>query len=299
MLKSIKITDRESHANTILEFHPGFNVVWGETDTGKSAIREALDWVRTNRPLRSSYISHWAEYASVLLTFPEGAVRRTKNKKGSINEYFIIGAEKPEKAIGTGVPDPVSKLINMSNINVQPQSEQPLVLSSTTELAKRITTIVGLDLVTTSISNLNKELRTSQGKIKSEEFNLEKYRTELTELPDIGKGEKLVHEAEQAEKEFRRDAKINSDLLKLVLQYQNAQEALEQMPDPKEIGSKFIEAGVAIEQIDLLGPLVSKIKTTIQIIDEIKEVKNEIIKLDKEIEDTFGDICPLCLQEIT
>ena len=48
LIEAIEITNFQSHANTVLEFHEGVNVIKGTSGHGKSAIIRALEWLLTN-----------------------------------------------------------------------------------------------------------------------------------------------------------------------------------------------------------------------------------------------------------
>ena len=82
MLKSLKIRNFESHRNTQLNFHPGVNVIVGESDQGKTAILRALEWVLFNRPLGEDIKSNWLEDINtyVQVEFDDGILKRKRTK---------------------------------------------------------------------------------------------------------------------------------------------------------------------------------------------------------------------------
>jgi len=45
MINSLTIQNFQSHKNTTLEFDNGINIIIGQSDSGKTAIIRALNWV--------------------------------------------------------------------------------------------------------------------------------------------------------------------------------------------------------------------------------------------------------------
>ena len=48
--KYLHLINFQSHLNTVIELHPGLNILVGESDQGKTAIIRALRWLFYNEP---------------------------------------------------------------------------------------------------------------------------------------------------------------------------------------------------------------------------------------------------------
>lgn len=140
MLKRIEISGFQSHENSVLDLHPGVNVILGETDSGKTAILRALNWVCFNRPLGSSFARKDSKTCKVLLETDRGSCSRERRK--GLNGY-TVGADKFEE-IGSSVPDQLSSVIHLEDINIQAQlSPSYLVGNSSGQISKTVSEILG------------------------------------------------------------------------------------------------------------------------------------------------------------
>ena len=84
MIKKLHIRNFQSHKDSRLIFSDGVNVIVGNSDSGKSAILRALNWVITNRPSGDSYISNWGGPTYVIVETEEGTVIRERGKRIAI-----------------------------------------------------------------------------------------------------------------------------------------------------------------------------------------------------------------------
>ncbi len=56
MIKSAKLINFQSHIDSLLEFHSGVNSITGQSDSGKSSILRAINWVIHNKPSGDAFI---------------------------------------------------------------------------------------------------------------------------------------------------------------------------------------------------------------------------------------------------
>jgi len=155
MIESIRIKNFQSHEDTILRFSSGVNVIVGSSDSGKSAILRAMIWVAQNRPSGDSFMSWGQKETSVTLGVDHLQV--TRSKGSSKNEYRIEGQEMDQvfTAFGQDVPDDISRILGIEDLNIQRQMDAPFLLSdSSGEVARRLNSVVNLDKIHTSLSNI-------------------------------------------------------------------------------------------------------------------------------------------------
>ena len=60
MIQSIRLINFQSHKDSFIEFSPNDTVLIGTSNSGKTAVLRALDWILKNRPLGTSFIRHGA-----------------------------------------------------------------------------------------------------------------------------------------------------------------------------------------------------------------------------------------------
>ena len=136
MISLLKIQNFQSHRRTVLKFGKGVNAIVGRSHSGKSAVLRALRWVSNPRVAGTWFRSHWGGLTKVMLKTGEGVrVFRTRGK--SKKDYFL----NKEKlgAVGTHDDNPVSRALNMNELNWQLQFDRPFLLDcSPGEVASKL-----------------------------------------------------------------------------------------------------------------------------------------------------------------
>lgn len=125
MIESVKLKNFQSHKENTFSFTKGVNAIVGPSDSGKTAILRALRWLIWNRPLGDAFRSDWGGDTEVTVTVDGQLITRYKhdNKHG-----YKIG-KIDLKAIGTDVPEEVSTILNIDEINLQQQFDKTISIS--------------------------------------------------------------------------------------------------------------------------------------------------------------------------
>jgi AAA15 family ATPase/GTPase len=200
MIKSLHIKNFQSHKNTNLFFHPGVNVIIGESDTGKSAILRALSWLVRNKVDDKSFRSNWGGKTDVEVKFEDGnEVSRTQDKN---NCYYLMnpntGIDEEYKAFRSDIPEDIVEVLNMDVLNMSYQFDPPFLLSdSPGEVAKTLNKIADLNDIDTSIANIRKMVLANSREISGLEFQLEELNKSKETLSFLSEMEKDVTELEQ------------------------------------------------------------------------------------------------------
>jgi DNA repair protein SbcC/Rad50 len=257
MIKSLKIQNFESWENAEINFHPGINILVGESDKGKSGIIRALKLAFQNRPQGFNYRSDFLEDKKAMTSVETvlinenstDTVIRQRNLSGT-NEYLLNG--KPLVALRTDVPTEISEVTKMSEINIQGQhpTEQYFLLSERPGyVAKEFNKVSNLEIMDDAISEINSQVRTA----KAEEKVIQK---------EIDTKKQLIKENEWLPKALKFTEKL---------------EGLESNIQDKE------------EELDEIISLVQKIKSTEQKLKQYKDVSNAL-KMVKKISDLNSEI---------
>ena len=190
MLQSISLQNFQSHKKSILEFHKGINVITGPSNNGKSSILRALYWAIYNRPSGDSYVSHWnrdkndkpIKSTKVTVINDNGTIERRKgfikadDKQKVFNGYIVN--DNYLEAIGQDVPDEVTKLFNIDNVNIQKQMDAPFLLSeSAGEVARFFNQTIRLDLIDKILAKAEskrREANKDKSRLESEQVQIEK-----------------------------------------------------------------------------------------------------------------------------
>ena len=110
---------------TSFEFSPGVNAIIGRNDGGKSTILAAISWVVFGRPAGNTVMS-WNEEKDtfVRLYFADGAfVERSRVKEINFYHYSFQNNDPQElRAMGQTVPEEITSLLQLQDINFQGQA---------------------------------------------------------------------------------------------------------------------------------------------------------------------------------
>ena len=79
MIDYIHLINFRSYKDTLLEFHPGVNVIIGENDIGKTNVIRGIDLVANNHPRGDDYVSDWGGDLNVTLGVDNKEVGRFRN----------------------------------------------------------------------------------------------------------------------------------------------------------------------------------------------------------------------------
>lgn len=166
MLKQLAIQNFQSHQATTVVFGRKLTCVCGPSNQGKTAILRALGWIINNRPRGSGFIRNGSDDACVTLTLDDGrTVTRRRDRKGRINEYQVGG--ETLTALGADVPEQVTNLLGLADINVSNQLAQHfLLLDPPGQIAKTINEAVHLERAEAVVDRASAKVREVKALVK-------------------------------------------------------------------------------------------------------------------------------------
>jgi DNA repair exonuclease SbcCD ATPase subunit len=191
-IKSIEITNFQSHKNSRISFENGLNVICGPSDNGKSAIIRALKWVLYNEPKGTDFITQGENSCRVSITLSDGTIV-TRERSGGKNIYRLSnqdGNETTFEGFGTDIPPEILNAhgiirlhIDSSSsqcINIADQLEAPFLISQPGSVkAKAIGKLVGVNVIDEAIKELGKEISSIQSQERNIQTELEAIKEQL------------------------------------------------------------------------------------------------------------------------
>lgn len=231
MISKLKLKSFQAHKSSELEFCNGVNAIIGESDEGKTSIIRALYWAGQNKPAGGDFISSFSKRGECSATIEIDGNEITRLKNKSKNEYRIN--EQPFKALGKGgIPEEVSSILKMDELNFQNQMDSPFLLSSSSgEVAKYLNNIVNLNVIDESLRKINSKVNDYNKDIASKESDIESNKAELETYKWIDQAEKELNDLESINTEYETKKTDNRILADLLNDIDDLLEELEQFKD--------------------------------------------------------------------
>lgn len=279
MIKSVEIKNFESHKDTHLEFIQGVNIIYGESEQGKSAIFRAILWVITNRPLGSAFRSHWGGETSVKIETDDCFVSRITDKGNRYVLEYKDGRKFEFEAVAKqGVPIEISNALGIKPINIQTQFDNHFLLPplSPGEIARQINQYIDLDIIDTTISNSTSSIKEIKRKLAALNTEAEARKIGLNEYSTLEDEEELLNNLEK----LQRRIGITEDSITLL---EETISKLDNIEFEFESYAFIPEAEEALERLELTNNrciLLTTEKVKIEeIIKQCKYIDENIKKL--------------------
>lgn len=264
MIKTLKTKNFECWKKIELSFSPGVNIICGPSDQGKSSIIRMIEYLCFNKPsgtsFRSDFLTDKKESTLVEGVFKdkkEVTISRERNLT-SKNEYRINN--KSFVALRTDVPNEVSQITKMTDVNIQsqhPNDQYFLLTKKPGQVAKELNKVSGLEIMDKAMSDINSQVREANSELKIYQKEIE---TTKSYLEETSWAEKAIKEKE-----------------KLIQEKQTIYKLQEQIDDLELIITK-------IQKIDTLLQKSKNIPKALKTLQELETQKQEISDIAKKKE---------------
>lgn len=294
VLKRLIVKNFQKHKSKTIDLDPYITIFSGPSSVGKSSLIRALKWISLNhQPV--NFARRGQDDCEGILEFDEYTVKRRKNKK--VNEYYLN--ESIYKAFGARkVPEDIEKILNIGHINFTHQLDGPFWFDiSPGEVSKKLNEIIKLDVIDTSLSKASSSVKETKIAVKLSEERLKKTKEQkksLTWVVDLN--DDLVF-LEEKHKELdgvqNKITKCFDYLLSLnncQTKHQNYSKSLEEW---EVLLSKYPYK--TVEKTDKLEKFSLKLK---ELEERLVLAKEEEEKIEKQLNDNKGIVCPTCGQEV-
>lgn len=302
-LKSLGIVNFLNHKELLVEFCPGFNVIAGASDSGKSAILRAISWIWQNNPTGDA-IKNWdagkAELVCGEMTFedPETNLQESiiKERIGSTSSYTLSTLPEPLSVVGRNVPLEALELINFSDLNFKGQHDPYLFSLSSGELAKKINELVGLSDIDVSLKNLNSKASTVKKDCERTSSEIEGLGQDIEKMSylkalevDIAEIEGLESQTKSSVDRLNALNKIIGDIKSIQGEIDHNQTILEADAPAQEIQKLLSEWKDKVTRRITISTLIGSIEK----ISESIKTEESWMEADKPCKELFGSIVAL------
>jgi chromosome segregation ATPase len=289
MLEELRIKDFQCHEKMRVQFDPHITAIVGPSDVGKSSLLRALRWVSMNRPTGDSFIREDSGGCWVGLKVDGKKVTRQRGK--SDNKYTL--GNKEFRAFGTDVPEPITSLLNLGEVNFQGQHSAPYWFDlSAGEVARRLNEIVDLSAIDDVLMRLSALLRQANSVVKVTKSRLGVARENRKKLGFV-----LAMNAELKGVERTQDAIGEARVKQIKLEHyiDDVKEAKRKaeltVPDFSPLKSMRKQLVKMVETKNQLWRLVGRARVRTEKVDKLKA---ELARKMKAFKLEVGDTCPLC-----
>lgn len=209
MIDKIELHNFQCHKTLLLELDKVTTLV-GPSDSGKTAVLRAIDWVCFNRGRTALLLRRGAETVSAVLHVDGHRVTRTTDG----NAYYVD--RTLFNAIGRNIPNEVLSLLKMSEDNVQRQHDYLFWFTATgSTLVSNLNRVVDLtkleSWVKTGVSK-ERQFKERANYLSKRQAELDEERTSLKNYRDID-ADLVVLEQECAEIDDKQARKVALDTL--------------------------------------------------------------------------------------
>ena len=288
MIKQLVIKNFQSHKNSVLEFVPGVNIIVGTSDSGKSAILRALRWVVWNRPTGNAFRSYWGGDTQVSVHLYDGDI--IVRGKGKQEEYYLNDIQF--KAFRTEVPSEIKSVLNIGEINLQQQLDQPFLLTlSPGEVAQKFNKIARLDQIDKGISNIQKMTRAASTELKFVKGEISDLQEELKKYDFVEDMERETEALSDLSDNLHKIGKSINDLDVVIKAYEEYKEQIKEVTKLTELEDKVNSLVGILDEMESLGTDIENLtgiltisKTTKIAISKTSHIINLTPKVDLSIQ---------------
>lgn len=297
MLKQIKGTNFQTHSEVNLQFHPGVNVITGQSEAGKSAILRLIRWVALNKPSKKSIVKKGEKLTTGKLVFDNGTVAKKRDRDVTT---FTVN-DTTLKAVRSSVPEEISEITNIDDRNIQTQHNPYfLLVKSPGDIAKELNELAGLSVIDKLFSSINGELRKTKVEL-----------TTITELiPNVQEELQNFSDIQMLEKKVTLFGKLLTTQKQYEQELQSIKEVIEDLEDidnEKRKNDKRLLYGEsidrALQRINRLTEIQKEHKSISLIIDDLEDILSQINEANKQAETQLArkqklmqnvTECPIC-----
>lgn len=296
MLKSLELKNFQSHVHSVIEFCPGTNAIVGTSDSGKSSIIRALNWLIFNRPRQhkayKNYLAGKKDEYSVKGTFDNGWVQRFKTPKE--NSYRVSTQKEPLAAIRTDVPDEAQAIMGMSDVNLQSQHAPYFLLDNNqykpSAVASAFNEIAGLEVMDECSAEVAKMVRQLSGQEKQLDKDIDITTEQLEELDWVPQADIQIKKLSALEQTITA---VQSELQAIQALVQNAetvQQQLSALPDVNTVKTLCATLSKHDKRIHLKQTKINALTTLCTTYDTTDTALRKIRSVNKEIKAVSSNV---------
>lgn len=305
-LQRLKIKNFQSHQSTELELVDGINIITGLEDSGKTALLRAVNWLRTNRPSSDGFKFNKDKSLTteVEARFADGL--KIKHSKGkSSSEYSIApyistnGSSSSSEAtftkVGAQVPEQVIERLQIDEINIQEQFDQPyLVWLTSGELANVFNRLSGMQRFDEWQSEVSAGIKAANAGIKTAAKDIDTCQEQMAQFEKLPEVKKLIAEIEQLDKKIASAGKDFNRLRQIEADIKSADASLKKLAASEE---EIVAALAVVAEIRELDRKINSVNNHLGTLEEAARLETLVGLAEEELQTTISSYTELLSKE--
>ena len=295
MIESISLSNFRLHKHLEIFFDKNLTCIVGRSYSGKSTVLRALRWVCLNKPAGTSMIRWGAKQAKVTLKVDGNIITRIRGKGKNLYLLTTAEGEKHKYAsFGNDVPDRISKILNLSEVNFQNQHSLPFWFGESSGIvAKKLNKIVNLEIIDRTLSNLTSTRNKAKSslEISKERFlNIQQRKRELSFVGEMKEEWKNVQRLQKEMVDAEYAVVTLESCLSTCLEYQEIAKQT-RPPSYDFVIENWRRYSDLNDECALLNLAIENAKDRRK---RANNLKSEADKWNKELKKAQKGKCPLC-----
>jgi exonuclease SbcC len=275
MLKKLQLINFQGHKKSTIVFSPRITGIIGLSLAGKTSIVRGIKFVKDNRPLKFRFHSHFAPKGSateVILDFDDSTITSKKTTKTHI---YQIDDQQPLRKFGKGVPIEVTEILNIDDINIQYEWDDPfLIRGSHPEIARAISRAVNTDVIEKAISKIKKEKNILTHERRFTKADVEEKSTRLESLAALDDIEPLIKRAKKIGKAIDKLGEEFDELEKMKIDIEKTQNKINKTKN-------MLKAKPLLNQAEDIDAEIENLKTEKSDLEQIGTITSWINVAEK------------------
>lgn len=217
MLEKLTIVNFQAHKRLEINFDKHITTVVGPTDSGKSSVIRALNWIGKNDIRGDQFIKYGEKETQVSLVVDNKTITRIKSNKE--NKYLLD--EKVFDAVSTNVPPEIAKVLNLASCNFQSQHDSCFWLNdSPAEVSRQLNSVINLEIMDEVMAEVNVSLKRKKTEDDITKEKIKKIRDELVKTDYIFELDENLVDIEKANKSLELLEKTTNSINALVTEFE-------------------------------------------------------------------------------
>jgi DNA repair protein SbcC/Rad50 len=308
VIKSIKIRNFQTLANLEFELSKGICVFSGPSDSGKTSVIRALNWLIDNRPNGFDFRRDPRKDGSgkkplakdigteCSVVIEEGEITRLRNELSGEKGFngYILPDDSEREALKGEVPEEISRLLGISRYNVQMQHDPIFMLSdSPGEVARKINEITKLDTIDIVRKRCDGIISEAKSQIAFIDDKIQDEKEQIEGLAYIDNANVRVCELEQLDKKANEiDARIQV-IEKIIGEIESIDNDVYVLEDLLSFDKEIKKLRKMIDEYDSIYIKIESVLDVIEFIEELEKQINEninIIQSQNDVKSILSDI---------